>query len=112
MAPTVVSLPRAASRVVERSLPRPRDVTAATSGSRPSRRTSVPAREPSATRPWTDALAIPASTGDSSANRPADAIAASLGSRPRRPSSRRARQETVASTSANSSSLGGVVKAC
>jgi hypothetical protein len=39
------------------------------SRSSPSRRTRAPAREPSATRPWTEAPTIPASTVDSSASR-------------------------------------------
>jgi hypothetical protein len=56
----------------------PRDVTAAAvSRASPSRRTRAPAREPSATRPWTEAPTISASTGDSSASRSAGPVASS-----------------------------------
>ena len=60
-------------------------------------------RPPSATRPCTDAAAMPASTGTSSANRSA---AASPSPRPRRSSRRAIRGSSVASTSATSRSEG------
>src|SRR2546429_9511019 len=43
----------------------PREVTQGASASRPSWSTRAPARGPSARRPWTEALLMPASAGDS-----------------------------------------------
>src|SRR5919201_1281085 len=46
----------------------PREVTQGAPGSRPSWSTRPPARGPSAIRPWTEALLMPANAGDCSAS--------------------------------------------
>ena len=84
----------------------PRDITPSASASSPRRRTRRPARPPSATRPCTDALTIPASSGDSSPSGSAGPVASSSGARPRRCSSRPTRARISARISATSSSLG------
>ena len=84
----------------------PRDVTAAVSRVSTSRRTRATERWPSATRPWTEASTISASTGDSSANRSAGPVASSAASRPWRTSSRCTRWRIVASAPATSAPLG------
>jgi hypothetical protein len=67
------------------------------------------ARGPRATRPWTEAPARPARTGEASVNGSAGALSSS-GSSWRRVSSRPIRARTVARTCATSSSLGGAAR--
>ena len=79
------------------------DSTHGASGSPPRRSTRAPARGPSASRPWTAALARPASASDSAAS---GSVASASTARPRRASNRPMRRAIAVTSRATSASVG------